>query len=315
MRHHRRTGCLLAAAVLAACVDSPSGPVPEPQLADVPPSTVTLLVFPGTAEMMPGDTQEFAAYVCPVDADGEPIVGGDGVPGTEDDDCVDVTAAWTVEGDIGSISPLTGAMTTLTAALPAGSTTAMGAVRAEISGQDAWADVFVSEPDSEPIALGKTCIQFTSGGTSVGDKVCKDGATQANFTFDRDSGAQATFKDLKDPPPDDPDPQHISDGPEAAIGFSVRFAATGQVTAAFWIQGTASHVKIGRKDPAVTAKVNSARKVDLAFTGTGARIKGASFNGRNGAIDIAAIEKETGKTIDDAHVTYEPGAASSGSGQ
>lgn len=174
MTHQRFTsptcGLILGAALTAACGDAPTVSIPEPSFAL---TTAVLVVWPDMVELRDGEQQQFVAYACPPDVNGDPLLGPDGVPGTDDDDCVPVTAFWGVEGDIGSID----ATGTLTAVLPDGSGLETGIVRATSGGMSAEADVTVvggddiGDKDKEKNKY-KPCVQFTQDGKPVGDKVC-----------------------------------------------------------------------------------------------------------------------------------------------
>ena len=87
-----------------------------------------LVVHPVDVTLTAGETQTFEAFRCLLDADGQPALGADGIPGTADDSCIPVTGSWTVDGEIGTVDPVSGHTTTLTAAIPVDSAEELGQV-------------------------------------------------------------------------------------------------------------------------------------------------------------------------------------------
>jgi hypothetical protein len=75
-----------------------------------------LVVHPQRVTVVEYETQPLASFTCPRDANGNPDLGPDGIPETQDDFCQPVAVDWSVEGPIGSVSPPSGLSTTFTAA-------------------------------------------------------------------------------------------------------------------------------------------------------------------------------------------------------
>jgi len=103
------------------------------------------VVYPSVVTLNPFQTQDFAAWDCPPDENGNPDLGQDGVPGTEDDLCEsNGNAVWRATGAVGALSNSTGPTTTLTA----GDGSAHGQVNvvAPDGTTTAFADVFIGSP-------------------------------------------------------------------------------------------------------------------------------------------------------------------------
>lgn len=106
-----------------------------------------LVIAPATASVPSGKIVEFTAWVCPVDSEGLPALGPDGVPGTSDDFCQQATVDWGVFGPIGTLSNAKGTSTVLTGAeLAPGETTSGLVVAASAAGRTALATVDVFGP-------------------------------------------------------------------------------------------------------------------------------------------------------------------------
>lgn len=104
----------------------------------VPPEDQVLVLEPVSVTLNAGTDAEFRAFVGPPDADGNPEVGDDGVPGTADDDFEPASVTWAA--DRGAVSPASGPSTTYTAPAEPGS----DQVRAtDADGRTASADVTV----------------------------------------------------------------------------------------------------------------------------------------------------------------------------
>lgn len=91
-----------------------------------------LSIFPAAATVPANGTQVFGAWNCPIDASGSPDFGLDGEPGTSDDLCTPRTVEWSVQGNIGTVSPSTGPTTWLRGELPGRSPSQSGQVVAAI---------------------------------------------------------------------------------------------------------------------------------------------------------------------------------------
>ena len=102
-----------------------------------------LVVEPVSILALHGGLVVFFAFDCPLDENGNADKGPDGVPGTGDDDCVPLPAAWSVVGNIGTVDPPTGPTTTYTATLERGITSESGQVVAEAGGETVAAEVTV----------------------------------------------------------------------------------------------------------------------------------------------------------------------------
>ncbi|MGH3370965.1 MAG: hypothetical protein ACRDPR_13295 [Nocardioidaceae bacterium] len=112
-----------------------------------------LVVQPREATVTDGGRKDFGAFDCPLNAAGEPDVGEDGVPGTDDDLCEPITVdEWSVSGSIGTLTPASGATTTLTADLPPGSAQERGQVIATEGERRAAVAVTVDAPRRRPSA-------------------------------------------------------------------------------------------------------------------------------------------------------------------
>jgi len=107
-----------------------------------------LYIEPEDPTVPEGGMQVFSAYLCPIDTDGNPILGPDGKPGTPDDECTPINVDWSVTGNIGTVNPSNGATTTLSATLPDGSTSQTGQILAASDGRTAGADVTVVQGGS-----------------------------------------------------------------------------------------------------------------------------------------------------------------------
>lgn len=283
MKRYRLTrptcGLALAATAAVGCTDSSTVTVPGPAFSEV---TAVLVVWPDFVEVMPGDQQVFTAYLCPLDVDGNWDAGPDGVPGTSDDLCFPVTAAWSVEGDIGAIAPTTGGSTTLTASLPEGSTLEMGTVRATLSDQSADAEVYVV--DGEPIGQSQyaPCVQFTSQRKKMGKKICRAGSSYIAFTFDSGKGLLAEFGN-----------EEPIVAPEKANGLKLTFDGK-KVVAANWLNGNVG----------TPITIKPSKEVNLKFPReSGGAITAAAWSGPTAIRPLPT--PPAGQKIDDAHVWFE----------
>ncbi len=102
-------------------------------LAASPPQA--LAISPQSSTLASGSSQAFSAFDCPLDANGNPDPGPDGVPGTSDDICTPkANTSWTTQGGIGTLSSSLGASTTLAAANLAPGETRSGLVVASTPG-------------------------------------------------------------------------------------------------------------------------------------------------------------------------------------
>jgi hypothetical protein len=117
--------------------------------------TVTVLgVYPPSATVPSGGTLELRAFECPPLTTGEADVGPDGMPGTDDDDCVLVSVSWSTTNPLfGSVSPSSGSSTTFTAALPSGSSGGTNLVVANDGARTASALIVVTPPPMPIIDL------------------------------------------------------------------------------------------------------------------------------------------------------------------
>ena len=98
-----------------------------------------LILEPREAMTSVGGSQVFYAFVGPGDADGNPDVGDDGLPGTADDDFEPANVFWETDAAIGMLDMLSGPSTTFTATQPGS-----GQVRAtDADGRTASADITV----------------------------------------------------------------------------------------------------------------------------------------------------------------------------
>jgi hypothetical protein len=101
-----------------------------------------VVIDPSHATLRPGQTRSFRALIGPVDEDGNPDFGPDGIPGNADDAFDLVSVTWAVEGGVGRVAPQTGTNATFTAwgLADSGNVTAtLGALRASAS-------IFVDTP-------------------------------------------------------------------------------------------------------------------------------------------------------------------------
>ncbi len=110
-----------------------------------PPPDQVLVVDPSSVRVSPFATQRFRALVGPVDENGNPDFGPDGVPGNADDAFELASVQWSVEGGIGSVAPQSGGTTTFTPGVPLGSG-ALGDVVATLGARRAVASVLVQTP-------------------------------------------------------------------------------------------------------------------------------------------------------------------------
>ena len=104
-------------------------------------------VIPVNALTIVGQPIDFFVFDCPLNDDGAADFGPDGIPATDDDDCVPVPfAEWLLSGDIGSIAPIAGSTTRLTPALPIGFDSAGGVILAQYDQKSGEAIVTVAAP-------------------------------------------------------------------------------------------------------------------------------------------------------------------------
>ncbi|MGE0827255.1 MAG: hypothetical protein AB7G75_26270 [Candidatus Binatia bacterium] len=102
-----------------------------------------VVIEPATVNVAPNSTQTFTAFGCPVaDTTSTPLVGSDGTPGTDDDECVPAAVEWAASSGIGMVSPSAGPTTTLTA----GPNFATGAVIANACLFSAFASITIAPP-------------------------------------------------------------------------------------------------------------------------------------------------------------------------
>jgi hypothetical protein len=130
--------------------------------------TGPLVVTPAAALVSPALSYDITAFDCPVDVNGNPELGPDGVPGTVDDLCQENTSAtWTTTGPIGSLQSTSGATTTLDPQLPLGLSVTSGQVIATVANGTAVSIITVQSSDVGPLVV-IPAIVTTSGGALVG---------------------------------------------------------------------------------------------------------------------------------------------------
>lgn len=65
-------------------------------------------------DLTDGDSQTLTAFSGSPDGAGDPDLGPDGLPGTDDDDFMEVPVDWSADPAIGSVSPASGSSTVFT---------------------------------------------------------------------------------------------------------------------------------------------------------------------------------------------------------
>jgi hypothetical protein len=128
------TGCSASGSSVVASFEIGEGKTPPPdQVLVIDPAEVTLRRL---------EPRTFRALIGPVDEDGNPDFGPDGIPGNADDAFDLVSVTWSVEGGVGMVAPQTGPTTTFTPS-PASDS---GYVVATLGAMTARAFVFLDTP-------------------------------------------------------------------------------------------------------------------------------------------------------------------------
>ena len=127
---------------LVALATTLVGALAQPGVALAEPLTI----YPRDMTVEQGNTQQFKAFFCDVDGDGQANVGPDGIPGTADDLCTPVAVNWLLFGSVGSLSPASGTQTTFLATM-----VGLAALIADLPGTGTAAvSVFVVPPATPP---------------------------------------------------------------------------------------------------------------------------------------------------------------------